>query len=159
MKNKIFFFLILGSLLQGAFSLSNFSLVIDASAQCKVKPIVKNLMPSLEPYQYDSYAVKEVVYGTKEKKEILEFSVYSGEEYKLVFGKTVLPQEIGITIYDEHPKNKGKIIYIDESGKKDNFVCNFQPTKTGTYYIEFDIPPATAPNQKGCFVVLIGIKE
>ena len=128
-------------------------------AQCKVKPIVKNCMTSMAPYQYDSYAVKEIVYAAKEKKEILEFSVYSGEEYKLVFGKTVLPQEIGITIYDGNPKGKGKIVYMDESGKKDNYVCNFSPTKTGTYYIQYEIPAATAANQKGCFVVLIGIKE
>lgn len=127
--------------------------------QCKVKPIVKNCMSALAPYQYDAYAVKEIIYGVKTKKEILEFAVYSGEEYKLVFGKTVLPLEVGITIYDGNPKTKGKIVYMDESGKKDNFVCNFQPTKTGTYYIEYEIPAQTAPNQKGCFVVLIGIKE
>jgi len=131
-----------------------------SAQQCKVKPIVNSCKSSLPPYQYDSYAVKEVVYGAKAKKEVLEFSVYSGEEYKLVFGKTELPQEINITIYDKHPSKKDKnIVYMDESGKKDNFVCNFQPTKTGTYYIEFEIPAATAANQKGCFVMLIGIKE
>ena len=128
--------------------------------QCKVKPIVKTCMTSLDPYQYDSYAVKEIVFGPNAKKEFIEFSVYSGEEYKLVFGKTVLPQEVGINIYDKHPSKKDKnILFFDESGKKDNFVCNFTPTKTGTYYIEYEIPAATAPNQKGCFVVLIGIKE
>ncbi len=127
--------------------------------QCKVKPIIKTCMTSMAPYQYDAYAVKEIVYGPKTKKEIIEFAVYSGEEYKLVFGKTVLPQEVGITIYDGNPKTKGKIVFMDESGKKDNFVCNFLPTKTGTYFIEYEIPVATAPNQKGCFVVLIGIKE
>ena len=126
---------------------------------CKVKPIVKNCMASLAPYQYDAYAVKEIIYGIKAKKDLLEFAVYSWEEYKLVFGKTVLPLEVGITIYDGNPKTKGKIVFIDESGKKDNYVCNFQPTKTGSYFIEYDIPAQTAPNQKGCFVVLIGIKE
>lgn len=142
-------------LLAGVLFCIDFSL----HAQCKVKPIVKNCMPMMAPYQYDAYAVKEIVYGTKTKKEFLEFAVYSGEEYKLVFGKTVLPQEVGIIIYDGHPKSKGKIVFMDESGKKDNFVCNFLPTKTGNYFIEYEIPPATAPNQKGCFVVLIGVKD
>jgi hypothetical protein len=128
-------------------------------AQCKVKPIVKKCMPLLSPYQYDSYAVKEITYSSKSKKEILEFSVFSDEAYKLVFGKTELPQEIGITIYDKSPSKKGKIIYFDESGKKGNFIFNFQPTTTGTYYIEYSIPAASEPNQKGCFVLLIGIKD
>jgi hypothetical protein len=128
--------------------------------QCKVKPIVKTCMPSLEPYQYDAYAVKEIVFGVKSKKESIEFSVYSGEDYKLVFGKTELPLEVGITIYDGNPiKKDSKIVYMDESGKKDKYVCNFHPTKTGSYYIQYEIPASTAPNQKGCVVVLIGIKE
>lgn len=132
----------------------------NLAAQCKVKPIVKSCMESLAPYQYDSYAVKEIVYGSKIKKEILEFSVYSDEEYKLVFGKTLLPQEINITIYDKHPNRKDKkIMYFDDSGKKDKFVCTFRPTTTGTYYIEFEVPVASAPNQKGCFAVIIGVKD
>ena len=127
---------------------------------CKVKPIVKTCMPSLAPYQYDAYVVKEISYAAKEKKESIEFSVYSGEDYKLAFCKTELPQEVGITIYDGNPLNKkSKIVFMDESGKKDKFVCNFHPDQTGSYFIEYEIPPATAPNQSGCFVVLIGIKE
>jgi len=132
----------------------------DLAAQCKVKPIVKNCMPLLDPYMYDSYAVKEITYNAKARKEVLEFSVYSGEMYKLVFGKTALPQEVGIIIYDKDPSKKDrKILYFDESGKKGDFVFNFQPKNTGTYYIEFEIPVASAPNQKGCFVLLIGIKD
>ena len=128
--------------------------------QCKVKPIVKKCMESFPPFIYDSYAVKEINYGTKPKKEVIEFSVYSDEEYKLVFGKTVLPQEVGITVYDGNPSKKNsKIIYFDESGKKDKYVCSFHPTQTGSYYIEYEIPVQTAPNQKGCIVVLIGILD
>ena len=63
-------------------------------------------MESLAPYQYDAYAVQEITYGAKAKKESLEFAVFSGEDYKLVFCKTELPQEVGITIYDDNPKKK-----------------------------------------------------
>ncbi len=130
----------------------------ELSAQCKVKPIVKSCMPMMEPYQYDSYVIKEIVYGPKPKKETLDFQVFSEEEYKLVFGQTVLPQEVGITIYGLE-KGKKKILYFDESGKKSSQTFNFGPTRSGTYYIEYEIPAATAANQKGCFVVLIGLKE
>ena len=132
----------------------------QALAQCKVRPIIKHCMPDLGKYQYDSYAVQEITFGPQAKKAEIQFSVYSGEEYRLVFGKTVLPQEIGIKIYDGNPKSKNsKLVYFDDSGKKDNFVCSFEPTKTGTYYIVYDVPAATAPNQQGCFVLLIGIMD
>jgi hypothetical protein len=128
--------------------------------QCKVKPIVKTCMSSLDPYQYDAYVVKDIIYAAKTKKESIEFAVYSGEDYKLVFCKTELPQDVGITIYDGNPSSKkSKIVYMDESGKKDKFVCNFHPTSTGSFFIQYEIPASTAPDQKGCFVVLIGIKE
>lgn len=128
------------------------------SAQCKVKPIVKSCMPALAPFQYDCYVIKEIAYGTKIKKETLDFEVFSDEEYKLVFGQTVLPQEIGITIYGME-KGKKKILYFDESGKKSSQVFNFSPKKTGTYYIEYEIPASKVAGQKGCCVVLIGIKD
>ena len=132
----------------------------NISAQCKgIKTIVKNSMPLLNPYEYDSYAVKEIIYSPKAKKEIVEFSVFSGEKYKLVFSKTELPQEVGITFYDKPVTRKDrKILYFDESGKKGNFACNFQPSATGTYYIEYSIPAQSAADQKGCFVLLIGIQ-
>jgi hypothetical protein len=131
----------------------------NLSAQCKgVKSIVKNSMSQLGPYEYDSYAVKEIIFGAKAKKETVEFSVFSGEKYKLVFSKTELPQEVGITIYDKPATRKDrKILYFDDSGKKGDFACNFQPSTTGTYYIEYSIPAQSASNQKGCFILLIGI--
>ena len=133
-------------------------LTFDLSAQCKVKPIVKACQPALGDFIYDSYVVKEIVYGPKAIKETLDFEVFSEEQYKLVFGQTTLPQEIGITIYGME-KGKKKILYFDESGKKSAQEFNFAATKTGPYYIEFEIPAATSPGQKGCFVLVIGIKD
>jgi hypothetical protein len=130
----------------------------ELMAQCKVKPIVKQCMPALGEFQYDSYVVKEIKYDSKAKKETLDFEVFSEEQYKLVFGQTTLPQVVGITIYGLE-KGKKKILYFDESGKKSSQDFNFSATKSGTYYIEYDIPAATTPGQKGCFVLLIGIKD
>ena len=131
-----------------------------ALSQTKVKSIVKNNMASLGDFEYDSYAEKQIIYGTKTKKDFFEIEVFEDMECKLVFCKTELPQEVGITIYDRNPSNKDrKIIYFDDSGKKDQYVCNFRPTKTGAYFIEYEIPPATAPNQKGSILVLIGVNE
>lgn len=130
----------------------------ELAAQCKVKPIVKSCMPLLGDFQYDSYVVKEITYGPKAKKETLDFEVFSDEQYKLVFGQTTLPQEVGITIYGME-KGKKKILYFDESGKKASQEFKFTAAKTGPYYFEFEIPAATAPGQKGCFVLLIGIKD
>lgn len=129
-------------------------------AQPNTKKIVKSNMASLQPFTYDSYAMKEIIYGQKEQSIVMEFSVYSDEEYKLVFCKSELPQSIEMNIYDGNPKSKNKkLIYFDETGKKDQYVCNFHPTQTGSYYIEYKVPPATEKNQKGYIIVLIGVKD
>lgn len=128
--------------------------------KCKLKPIVKNCESLLSPYEYDSYAEKEINYSAQTKKDFFEIQIFADEECKLVFCQSELPQTVGITIYDRKPSDKNrKIIYFDESGKKDQYVFNFRPTKTGSYFVEYEIPPATAPNQKGCIVMLIGTKE
>lgn len=134
-----------------------FMLSFYADSACKVKHIVKKHMPLLAPYNYDAYAIKEIIYGSKPKKEIIDFEIFSDEEYKLVFCQTELPEEVGITIYGLR-NGKKEIIYFDESGKKSLQTFCFGPTKSGTYYIEYEIPAATAPGQKGCFAVLIGVK-
>ena len=131
-----------------------------ANAQRQIKSIVKKNMAALDPYQYDAYAMKEINYGAKEQSVVIQFSVYSDEEYKIVFCKTVLPQEVEIYIYDKNPKSKTrKLLYFDESGKKDQYSCTFKPTTSGEYYIEYKVPVATAPAQKGTMIVLIGIKD
>lgn len=142
------------------FALGSFLLLFigAASAQCKVKSIVKQCQPALGEYVYDSYVIKEIEYGPQPKKETLDFEVFSDEEYKLVFGQTELPKEVGVTIYGME-KGKKKILYFDESGKKTIQDFNFAATKTGPYYIEFEIPAASSPGQKGCFVLVIGIKD
>lgn len=137
-----------------------FMVQLQANAQHEIKAIVKKNMAALKPYEYDAYAMKVFNYGPKEQSVVIEFSVFSEEEYKLVFCKTSLPQEIEINIYDKNPKSKDrKLIYFDDSGKKDQYTCEFKPTITGQYYIEYKVPAATAPGQKGTMIVLIGIKE
>ncbi len=128
--------------------------------QPSVKAIVKKNMRSLDPYQYDAYAIKDITYNKKAQSVVVEFAVFSEEEYKIVFCKTELPQELEINIYDKNPKSPTKkLIYFDESGKKDQYSCTFKPTSTGSYFIEYKVPPATAPGQKGTMIVLIGIRE
>ncbi len=139
---------------------SLFSMSFYVWGQHKTKSIVKNNIGSLEPYSYDCYAMKEIIYGAKEQSITMEFSVYSDEDYKLVFCKTALPQSIEMNIYDKDPRNKNKkLIYFDETGMKDQYVCNFHPSQTGSYYIEYKVPPATEKNQKGYIIVLIGVKD
>ena len=137
-----------------------FFMTHTAGAQVKVKSIVKKNMDALKPFEYDAYAQKDINYGPKPQSVVVEFNVYSDEEYKLVFCKSVLPQELEINIYDKNPLSKNKkLIYFDESGKKDQYTCTFKPTTSGQYFIEYKVPTATEPDQKGTMIVLIGIKD
>ena len=162
MKSRIHEFRIAGKMrfLFFAGILSILMVSMGASGERSIKSIVKQNKASLDPYQYDAYAVKDISYGSKEQSIVIQFAVYSDEEYKIIFCKTELPQEIDINVYDRNPKNKNrKLIYFDESGKKDQYACTFKPAASGEYYIEYKVPAATAPDQKGSMIVLIGIKD
>jgi hypothetical protein len=134
-----------------------------ASAQCKAKELVKNWKKELLPYYYDSYIIDEFQYKYEKQTIEIEFTCLEGLDYKLVFCTSKLPVPVSITIYDK-PKTvaKRKIIYFDDSGKE-GFLCSFTPPKTGSYFIEYDIPSGANSSQllktSGCVMLLIGIIE
>lgn len=127
------------------------------SAQCKARQIMKICKDDLKPYKYDAFASTEIAYKAEAQTVEVEFTAVSGSQYKLVFCTSELPIPVKITIYDK-PKNnkKRKILYFDENSK-DGFLCAFAPPKTGNYYIEYSVP-ASKDAQKGCVVMIIGIK-
>lgn len=130
-------------------------------AQCSSKNIVKENKNKLGEYKYDSYGLNEIVYGAQKEIIEVEFSCYAGLKYKIIFCIANLQQNIGITIYDKPKTSKKRsVLYFDESGK-DSYFANFSPSKTGTYYIEYEVPAATQPKDKGkgCVVMLIGTKQ
>ena len=131
-------------------------------AQCKAKPLVKQFKADLAPFDYDSYTINEIVFKKEKQVVEVEFSAFAGLEYKLVFCTSFTSAVIGITIYDKPKTNKKrKPIYFTESGK-DGYLCTFTPEKTGTFYIEYEIPLANekiAEGSKGCVLMLIGIRE
>lgn len=132
-----------------------------AEAQCKAKEIVKKWKGEMSPYEYDSFVTDEFTYKNTKQTLDVEFTGLAGLDYKLVFCTSILPQALGITIYDLPKTNKKrKVIHYDESSK-DGYLCTFRALKTGTFYIEYDIPVAEAKNLnvKGCVLMLIGISE
>jgi hypothetical protein len=129
------------------------------NAQCKAKELVKKWKGDLSPYGYDSFIVDDFQYKNEKQVLDMEFTCMGGLDYKLIFCTNNLPQPLGITIYDKpRTDKKRKIVYFDESSK-DGFLCSFRADKTGTYYIEYEVPVANqmSLNAKGCVLMLIGI--
>ncbi len=152
MKTKIFLF----ALASGVMFMSSESVF----AQKNIASIVKENKAVLAPYEYECYAAREITYGAKPTSVVVEFEVQSDEEFKLLFCKTKLPQSVDINIYDKNPKSKNKkLLYFDDTGINGQYVCNFRPTETGKYFIEYKVQAATAPDQKGSIIVLIGVKD
>jgi hypothetical protein len=142
-------------------SLLLFAAFTAADAQCKAKELVKKWKGDLSPFGYDSFIVDDFQYSKEKQVLDMEFTALSGLDYKLIFCTNNIPQPLGITIYDK-PKTdkKRKIIYFDESSK-DGFLCSFRAEKTGTYYIEYEVPIGNqmTMNTKGCVLMLIGISS
>lgn len=126
-------------------------------AQCKARQIMKTCKEDLKPFKYDAFASTEITYKQEAQNLEVEFTAVSGNEYKLVFCTSELPIPVKITIYDKPKYNKKrKILYYDENSK-DGFLCAFTPPKTGNYYIEYTVPSSKG-NEKGCVVMIVGIK-
>ena len=115
-----------------------------------------------QPYQFQLWNTAGMELAVRGNREIaITVKPYDGkvEGPAMIFCNVgvldeQVPEEIKARFEGQH-----KPAYFDDSGKKDAYVCYFLAEKTGNYYIEFEIPPATAPRQEACIVVLIGVKQ
>ena len=148
----------LNHILAALFLLSFFSSV--AVAQCKAKAIVKECKPNIAPYQYDSYALNEINFDPAKTQVIeVEFTAFAGQRYKLVFSTSGFAEDVKVNIYDKNQRvKKRNKIYDSENGIEKHWI--FEPTKAGTYYIDYEVPKSASGKKSiGCVVMLIGYKE
>lgn len=129
----------------------------SSKGSCKAKQIAKSCKANILPFKYDSYAVNEITFTDKPQNIEVEFSAFSGQKYKLVFCTSGFKEMVKLNIYDRNAKSKKrKKVYDNDSGI-DNLFWSFEPPKSGTYYIDYEIPPAVDGKQStGCIVMMIG---
>ncbi|HEV7230357.1 MAG TPA: hypothetical protein VGO45_03450 [Bacteroidia bacterium] len=129
-------------------------------AQCNAKELAKKCKNNLKPFSYDGYADNPFTFTDKEQNIEVEFTAYAGQQYKLVFCTSGFKEDVKVNIYDRTKKNPSRQKVYDSSAGIDNLFWSFEPKKTGTYYIEYTIPPAAAGdvNKSSCMVLLIGYK-
>lgn len=131
----------------------------NGNGKCEDKKLAKACKPNMKPYKYDAYAVNEIKFGPKERKVDIQFTVYEGQDYKLLFCTSGFQEEIKLNIYDKSRAVKSRKKLYDSSESIDNKFWSFEPKKTGTYYIEYDVPPANDLKPRTeCVVILIGFK-
>jgi hypothetical protein len=127
-------------------------------AQCNAKQIMNECKPNIpKPYKYDSYAISEFKFNDKEKNVEVVFTAFAGQKYNLIFCSSGFDEQVEINIYDKtnHIKKGRKKLYDNSEGIDNNFWW-FEPTKSGNYYIEYNVPKSIDGSQKkGCVVILI----
>ncbi|MBI2270066.1 MAG: hypothetical protein HYU69_06855 [Bacteroidetes bacterium] len=130
-------------------------------SQKEVNNMVAEYKSNLGLYELDSYAVRDIVLlPKKNQKEEIEFTVFAGRKYKLIFCTTGLGEQLAMRIYDKPEGNKYRRKVYDNNNVIDKDFCLFEPPKIGTYYIEYDIPPSgTNVKKRAKIVMLIGLQE
>jgi hypothetical protein len=150
MKKKLTILLILGT-----------SILYNMQAQCvDAKEIAKKCKSNLKPFNYDGFADNPFTFKDKAQTVSVEFTAYAGQKYKLIFTSNGFKEEVKVNIYDKTKTNPKRQKIYDSSNGIDNLFWSFEPSKTGTYYIEYDIPTALEGDlgKTGCMILLIGYK-
>jgi hypothetical protein len=136
------------------------SLLGSLHAQCNAKEIAKKCKSNLKPFSYDGFADNSFTFKDKAQTISVEFTAYAGQSYKLVFATSGFKEEVKVNIYDKNKNNPKRQKVYDSANGIDNLFWSFEPSKTGTYYIEYEVPPASEGDSGkiGCMVLLIGYK-
>lgn len=137
-----------------------FMLLVSAAAlhaQCNAKKMAKVCKGNLKPYTYDGYGTAEVIFDDKPHTVKMEFTAYAGEKYKLIFCSEGYKDKINLHIYNAPEKSKKREKVYDNTQGVDDLYWEFTPTKSGTYYIEIEVPVSADGTKKtGCVTMLIG---
>ena len=131
----------------------------EMAGKCKAKEITEACRPNLKPFKYDSYAYSELQFDNATKTVDVDFTVFASQKYKIIFCASGFEEMVKVYIYDK-PKTykKRKKVYDNENGI-DNLFWSFQTAKAGTYFIEYEVPPAKdGKKKKGCIVMIVGFK-
>lgn len=133
----------------------------QSSAQCEFKKIVKEHKKSLKPYKYSGSAYNDFIIGNEPLKIEIEFTAYAGQTFRLLFcysGK--FNEEVKISVYDRKSNFKTRKKIYEGSLANAAGKSEFQPPKTGNYFIEYDVPPSMDEKRKAaCVVLLVGYQE
>ena len=136
--------------------------IAQNSATCKAKQIAGSCKANIKkPFKYDSYAVNEFTFDDKEKQVEVQFTAFSGQQYKIVFCSSGFEEKVAMNVWDKSNKihNNRHKIFDNESGIDSDF-WSFVPPHTGNYFIEYDVPPSKSGKvKKGCVVMLVSYTE
>jgi hypothetical protein len=129
-------------------------------AQCNAKDLAKKNKNSLKPFNYDGFADNSFTFKDKPQTISVEFTAYAGQKYKLLFCSSDFKEEVKVNIYDKNKNNPKRQKLYDSSNGIDNLFWSFEPPRTGTFFIEYEIPAALdhSTTKTGCLVLIIGYK-
>jgi hypothetical protein len=145
--------------LWATFMLLAFNCNVLGQGQCKAKQIANACKDNIrKPFKYDSYAINEFTFDDKEKQVEVQFTAFQGQKYKIVFCSSGFDEPLSMNVYDKSMKihNNRHKLYDNSKGIDSNF-WTFEPTKSGNYYILYEVPKSIdGAVKKGCVVMLIG---
>ena len=127
---------------------------------CPSTDLKNELKPKLKPhYKYDSSKTTRILSKNEKQVKEIEVPLFIGEKYKFIFNAKELQDGVKINIYDKKIGKKNReLLYSSESDNAaENGVFEFEPEKSRTMYIDYDIP-ATEQASRGCVVFLLGYK-
>lgn len=128
------------------------------TAQCKSKLLTGNCKLNLGEFLYDSFEISKFDYSDKPQTIHVQFMTYKASWYKVLFCTGDQDGQVQVNIYDKdvRVRNRKKVY---DSKQSSGCFWTFQPPHTGTYFIEYTIPPTSDGKQKrGCIVMIVGYR-
>ncbi|MBI2269505.1 MAG: hypothetical protein HYU69_04010 [Bacteroidetes bacterium] len=126
------------------------------NAQCKSKLLTGICKLNLGEFLYDSFEISKFDYSDVPQTIHVQFMTYKASRYKVLFCTGDQDDHVQVNIYDKDVRVRNRKKVYDSKQSSGCFWV-FQPPHTGTYFIEYTIPPTAKVKQKhGCVVMIVG---
>lgn len=125
------------------------------TANCDIKALKKESIAQLSPFYYSSAKVSKITYQSEAVTKEVEVPLFKGEQYRMVFNRTALPEKVEIKVYDHDSSHEGrKAVFSSKGDNRD--ILYFEPEKSKRHYVTYTIPAVTETVEEGCLVFVLG---
>ncbi len=125
------------------------------TANCDIKALKKEGIAQLSPFYYSSAKVSKIEYQNEQLTKEIEVPLFKGEQYRMVFNRKALPQEVEIQVYDQDKSHESrKALFSSKGDNRD--ILYFEPEKSKRHYVTYTIPAVTETVEAGCLVFVLG---
>lgn len=123
---------------------------------CNIKGMGDSCRPYLRPFLYSGVNALHLPLKKEAQEKEINFPAFSGQRYRIIINISAMPQGTTVIVYDEDNRHKHRKPLYTAGDAAHRISVYDGASKTGRFYIDYEIPPGNGALGSCCGVIMLG---